>query len=163
MTATRGRLFRRFDREEIERDIGAELGFHLDLLTQEYLQQDMSPEEAKDAALKQFGNVEHIKDQCAEVSRRSHPFVLALKCLLSVMFLAGVLMRILAGDFHIKSCGDLISAVSILSWLMLYVRLHASQFRSQHEISSPLKLTDQTSFAVYDQSSRTPVERVISR
>jgi len=56
-----------------------------------------------------------------------------------------------------------LSAVSILSWVLLYVRLHTSLFLSQDETSSPLKLIDQTSFAVYDQKKRTPVERVISR
>ena len=163
MKAELGRRFNPFDPAEIERDIGAELRFHLDLLMQEYLQQDLSLEEAKDAALRQFGNVEQITDQCAEIRRRRHPFVLALKCLLTVIFLAGILLRVLAGDVHIKHCGDLLSAVSILSWALLYARLHTSQFLSQPETSSPLKLTDQTSFAIYDRRKRSPVERVISR
>jgi hypothetical protein len=151
------------DREEIERDIGAELQFHLDLLTQEYLQQPMSLEEAKDAARRQFGNVEQIKDRCVEISRRSHPLIMAVKCLLAVLFLTGAMLRIIGWDLHISRCGDLLMAVSILSWLLLYVRLNPSRFCSQHETSSPLKLTDQTSFAVYDQKKRTPVERLISR
>jgi hypothetical protein len=163
MKAELGRRFNPFHQEEIERDIGAELDFHLDLLTEDYLRQDMSLEEAKDAALRQFGNVEQITAQCAEISRRGHPFVLALKCLLAVIFLAGILLRILAEERHLKHCGDLLSAVSILSWVFLYVRLHKAQFLSQPETSSALKLTDQESFAVYDQSRRTPVERVISR
>jgi hypothetical protein len=158
-----GRRFNPFNPEEIERDIGAELRFHVDRLTQDYLQPDMSLEEARGAALRQFGNVEQITAQCAEISRRRHPFVLALKCLLSLIFLAGILLRVLAGDIHVKHCGDLLSAVSILSWMFLYARLHKSQFLAPPETSSPLKLTDQESFAVYDQSRRTPVERIISR
>jgi hypothetical protein len=158
-----GRLFHRYAPAEIERDIATELGFHVDLLTKEYLQQDMSLEEARDAALRRFGNVEQITAQCAEISRRSHPFVMALKCLLTVIFLAGILLRVLAGDVHLKHCGDLLSAVSILSWLLLYARLHSLQFLSPPETSSPLKLTNQESFAVYDQSRRSPVERIISR
>ncbi len=163
MKAELGRRFNPFHPEKVERDIGAELRFHLDLLTQDYLQRDMSLEEAKDAALRQFGNVEQITAQCAEISKRRHPLVLALKCLLSVFFLAGILLRVLAGDRHLKHCGDLLSAVSILTWVFLYVRLHKAQFFSQPETSSALKLTDQESFAVYDQSRRTLVERVISR
>lgn len=163
MKAESGRRFNPFHPEEIERDIGAELGFHLDLLTQDYLQQDMSVEQAKDAALRQFGNVEQITAQCAEISRRRQPLILALKCLLSVIFLTGILLRVLAGERHLKHCGDLLSAVSILSWVFLYVRLHKAQFSSQPETSSTLKLTDHESFAVYDQSRRTPVERIISR
>ena len=161
--ATLGRRINPFDPEEIERDIGAELRFHIDLLTQDYLQRDISLEQAKDAALRRFGNVEQITAQCAEISRRGHPFVMVLKCLLSVIFLAGILLRVLAGDIHVKHCGDLLSAVSILSWMFLYARLHRWQFLSPPETSSPLKLTDQESFAVYDQSKRTPVERIILR
>jgi hypothetical protein len=163
MKATTGRLFNHLDRREIERDIGAELQFHLDLLTQEYLQRSMSLEEARDAALKQFGNVEQIKDRCVEISKRRHPLVMALKCFLAILFVTGAMVRIVGWDFHISRCGDLLMAVSILSWLLLYVRLNPSRFGSQHETSSPLKLTDQTSFAVYDQKKRTPVERLISR
>lgn len=158
-----GRRFNPFHPEEIERNIGAELDFHLGLLTQDYLQRDMSLQEATDAARRQFGSVERITAQCAEISRRRHPFVRALKCLLSVIFLAGVLLRILVGEPNVKHGGDVLSLVSILSWLFLYVRLHKPQFSSPPETSSPLKLTDQESFAVYDQSRRTPVERMISR
>ena len=163
MKAVKRRLYRGLDRKEIERDIGAELQFHLDLLTQEYLQQSMSLEEAKDAALKQFGDVEQIKNQCAEISRRSHPLIVGVKCLLAILFVTGAMLRIIGWDFHISRCGDLLMAVSILSWVLLYVRLNPSRFLSPHETSSPLKLTDQNSFAVYDQQKRTPVERVISR
>jgi hypothetical protein len=163
MKAELGRRFNPFHPEEIDRDIGAELRFHLDLLTQDYQQQDMSLAEARDAALRQFGDVEQITAECAEISRSGHPFVRALKCLLTVIFLAGILLRVLAGDIHVKHCGDLLSAVSILSWGLVYARLHKSQFLSQPETSSPLKLTDQESLAVYDQSRRTPVERISSR
>lgn len=163
MKATTGRLFNHLDRRQIERDIGAELQFHLDLLTQEYLQRSMSLEEARDAALKQFGNVEQIKDRCVEISKRHHPLVMALKCLLSILFVTGAMVRIVGWDFHISRCGDLLMAVSILSWALLCVRLNPSRFFPQHDTSFALKLTDQDSFAVYAQQKRTPVERVISR
>ena len=163
MNAATGRLFNHLDREQIEQDIEAELQFHLDLLTEVYLEQSMSLDEARDAALRQFGNVEQIKDQCVEISKRSRPLVVALKCFLAILFVTGALVRIVGWDFHISRCGDLLMAVSILSWVLLYVRLNPSRFSSQPKTSSPLKLTDQTSFAVYDQQKRTPVERVISR
>jgi hypothetical protein len=162
MKAT-GQSFHRLNRNAIERDVAAELECHLDLLTREYLQKGMPSVEAKVAALKQFGNVERIADQCAEIRRRRRPLVLIAKVLLSIIFLTGILIRILAGDFHLKRCGDLLSAVSFLSWVLLYVRLHTSLFLLEDKASSPLKLTDQTSFAVYDQKRRTPVERIISR
>jgi hypothetical protein len=163
MKAMTGRIFNHLNRPEIDRDIGTELQFHLDLLTQEYLQQSMSLEAAKEAALKQFGDVEQIKNQCVEISRRNRPVIVALKFLLAVLFGTGAMLRIIGWDFHLSRCGDLLMAVSILSWLLLYVRLNPSRFFSSPETSSPLKLNDQNSFAVYDQQKRTPVERVISR
>ena len=74
MKAAITRLYHRFDREVIERQIEEELRFHLELLTEQHLQQDMSLAEAKDAALKRFGNVELIKDQCVEISSSQSTF-----------------------------------------------------------------------------------------
>ena len=163
MKAEIGRLFHRYDREANERDITAELDFHLDLLTHEYLKQEMTLEESRAVALEQFGNVEQIKAQCVAISRRNHPFVLALKCFLALVFLAGVLIRIYGGDFHITRCGDLLIAVSFLTWALLYARLNSSRFFSHSEPSSPLGLVERKPVAAYDQRKRTPVERVISR
>jgi len=156
-----GRLFKSTSREEIEHEIEAELRFHLELLTQARLQH-MTLEDAKDAALKRFGNFERIKEQCVEISRRSHPSKRALKCFLLVVLLVGVLVRVLSIDPNIRHCGDLLIAVPILSRLLLYVRgLTPSTFFSKPETSSPLMLSE-TSFTAYDQSGLTPFERVIS-
>src|SRR5687767_163221 len=94
MKAVIKRLFHRFDRQVIERQIEEELRFHLELLTEQHLLQDMSLPAAKDAALKRFGNVEQIKDQCVEISKSNRPLIRALKFLLILVFLLGVLVRI---------------------------------------------------------------------
>ena len=154
-------LFKPNSKEEIEREIEEELRFHLDLLTQAGLQH-MTLEDAKDAALKSFGNFEQIKEQCVEISRRNHPSMRALKFFLFVVLLVGVLMRVLSIDPNIRHCGDLLIAVPILTRLLLYVRgLSPSTFFSKPETSSPLMLRE-TSFAAYDQRGLTPFERVIS-
>ena len=57
MKAAITRLLHRFDREVIERQIEEELRFHLDRLTEQHLQQDMSLAKAKDAALERFGSL----------------------------------------------------------------------------------------------------------
>ena len=155
------RLFRSGDKKELEHDVETELRFHLELLTQANLQH-MTPEEAKDSALKRFGNVERIKEECVEISRRSNPFERTLKFLLLVVLVVGVLLRVLSEETGLKHCGDLLIAVSLLMRLLFYVRgLTPSTFYRQPETSSPLTLKD-TSFTAYDQSGRTPFERVIS-
>jgi hypothetical protein len=160
-----GRLFKRFDSQQIKREIDEELRFHLELLTAALQQQDMSLAEARAAALKRFGNVEQIKDQCVEISRKNHPAIRALKSFLVLVFLVGVLVRVFSTEFHILHVGDILIAVGVLGRLLVYVRgLDPSSFLPKPETSSPLMLTEksQTSIAAYDQRKRTPVERVIA-
>src|SRR5687768_13761962 len=111
------RLCERFSSEGTAQAIDEELRLHVELLTQAYLQQDMSLEEAKDAALKRFGNVERTRGQCLAIRRRSRPFLVALKSFLILMFLAGVVVRIRSTDLDTRHLGELLIAVPILSRL----------------------------------------------
>lgn len=154
------------NRAKIGSEVEEELRFHLEQLTQEHLQLNMSLEEAKAAALGRFGDVDGIKDECVDISNRSHPLLLALKSFLILVFLGGVLLRVFSSEQNVKHCADILIAVGVLGRLLVYARgLRPSSFPSQPETSSPLNLTDksQTPVAVYDQTRRTPVERLISR
>lgn len=158
-------LLKRFDRQQINDEVEDELDFHLELLTENLLLQNMSLEEARAGALERFGNVERIKDQCVEISRRNNPILRALKSFLVLVFLAGILVRVLSTEFHVTRLGNILIAVGILSRLLLYVRsLHPSSFLPKHETLSPLILNAkaQISFVGYKQRERTPVERIIS-
>ena len=158
-------LFRRFDNQRAEREIDEELRFHLELLTEALRQQDLSLDEARNAALKRFGNVDQIRDQCVEICRKNHPAIRALKFFLILVFLFGVLVRVFSPEFHVTHMGDILIAVGVLGRLLVYVRgLNPSSFLSQPETSSPLMLNEngQASIAAYDLRKRTPVERVIS-
>ena len=140
MKAVIARLLHRFDRDVIERQIEEELQFHLELLTEQHLHQEMSLAEAKDAALKRFGNVEQIKDQCVEISRNNRPVIRALKAFLIVVFVVGVLLRV-STEFPITRVGDVLIAIAVLGRLFFYVRgLNPSRFTSRDEPSSPLML-----------------------
>ena len=165
MRAEMGSLFRRFDSQRAELEIDEELRFHLEMLTETLLQNDKSLAEARDAALKRFGNIEQIRDQCVEISRRNHPAIRALKSFLILIFLVGVLVRVFGTEFHVTRVGDVLIAVGILGRLWVYVRgLNPSNFLSKPETSSLLMLNGngEASIAAYDQRKRTPVERVIS-
>ncbi len=158
------RLTRRFDSNEHRREIEEEVCFHLDMLAQEYLQQDASLAEAKNAALKRFGDVDLVKDQCLEISRRRNPLVPAMKVFLVVVFLVGVLVRINSTDLNLSRMGDLLIVVPILCQILLYVRgWNPSRFPSDNR-KSPLMLdeSEHPSFTIYDHRKLTPVERVIS-
>jgi hypothetical protein len=159
-----GRLFKHFDSQRAEREIDEELRFHLELLTEALQQPDMSLAEAKGAARKRFGDVEQIKAQCVQISRRNHPVIRALKSFLILVFLMGVLVRVFSPEYHVTHIGDILIAVGILGRLLVYVRgLNPSSFLSRPETSSPLMLNDKghASITAYDRRKRTPVERVI--
>ncbi len=135
------RSLKHFGRRAIELEVEEELRFHLELCTQEHIQQGMSLELAKDAALKRFGDAEQIKNQCAEISRRSHPFVRAMKSFLILLFLTGVLVRGLSMDVYVGHVGEMFIAVAVFGRLLLYARgLSPASFLSKNQTSSPLIL-----------------------
>ena len=157
-------ILRRFDPEQARREIDEELRLHIDLLTEEHLQENLAFEDARNAALQHFGDVELIKSQCAQIKQRSSPLTRALKVFLILVFITGLFIRILAPEYHMTRVGTILMAVGALGRLWFYVReMTPSTLFSRAQISSPLILIDRspTSIAAYDQKWRTPVERVI--
>jgi hypothetical protein len=157
-------LFQSFDRQQASREIEDELRLHLDLLTDEICRRDLPRVEARTRAEAQFGNFEQIRDQCVKISTRNNPLTRALKSVLILVFLIGILVKVLSTEYHVTRTGVMLMTLGLLGRLFLYVRgLTPSTFLSRSEISSPLMLIDksQTSIAAYDRKKRTPVERVI--
>jgi hypothetical protein len=154
------------NRTRIGNEVEEELSFHLEQLTQEHLQLNMSLEEARAAALDRFGDVDQIKHQCVEISRRSHPLLLVLKVFLILVFLGGVLLRVFAIENNVRHLADVLIALGVFGRLWVYARgLSPSSFLSPPETDTTLVLTDKPdmSFGTYDRMKRTPVERIISR
>lgn len=138
-TVTR-RLFNPIGSKEIEREVEEELRFHLELLMEDF-QDTVSFAEARASALKRFGNVERIKDQCVEISKRKRPFTRALKSFLILTFVAGIFVRIFGTELHVVRVGAMLITVAVMGRLFLYVRgLKPSGFRPKSDTSSPLML-----------------------
>src|SRR5881398_813339 len=55
-----------FQKRKLDADMDAEMRAHIEMQTQENLNSGMNPEEARYAALRQFGWVESIKETCRE-------------------------------------------------------------------------------------------------
>jgi predicted permease len=53
-----------------EQDVEEELRFHLELSVERLVASGMAPEEAREEALRRFGDVEHYRDTCVELSRQ---------------------------------------------------------------------------------------------
>ena len=156
-------LGQHFDRQQGKREIEEELRFHLDQLTNENCREGTSWEEARALAQQRFGNLEEFRDQCVEIRRRNHPSLRALKLLLNLIFLMGVLVRVFSFEYHVTRVGTILMAVGFLSRLLLYMRGLNPSSTTNHDDSLSLKLFDsKVSIAAYDQKNRTPIERVIS-
>ena len=136
------RLFNPGGSETIEREVDEELRFHLELLIEQHLQHGDTLEEAKAAALRQFGNVEHVKDQCVEISERKRAFTRVLKSFMVLIFFAGIFVRIFGTELHVDRVGDMLMTIAVMGRVFLYVRgLKPAGFRPKPDTSSHLMLS----------------------
>src|SRR6266571_615451 len=55
-----------FRRGRLEQEMNEEMRAHIEMLTGEYVQRGMSPEEGRHAALREFGGVEQVKENYRE-------------------------------------------------------------------------------------------------
>src|SRR5438132_1075274 len=56
-----------FRRRRVESEMDDELRFHLEHETEENIRRGMAPEEARRAALRSFGQVEQVREQCRDM------------------------------------------------------------------------------------------------
>ena len=61
------RLHSLFHKEKLDAEMSEEMRAHLELQTEENIARGMSPEEARDAALRSFGGVEQIKERARDL------------------------------------------------------------------------------------------------
>jgi putative ABC transport system permease protein len=62
MRRIRTRLASLFRRDRYERELDAELRFHIEMLTEQHVRAGMTPEAARRAALQTFGQIDRVKD-----------------------------------------------------------------------------------------------------
>jgi hypothetical protein len=122
-------------------------------LTEQHLQHADTLAEARASALRRFGDVEQVKDQCVEISKRKRPFTRVLKSFLILTFLAGIFVRIFGTELHVDRVGQMLIAIGVMGRLFLYVRgLKPAGFRPKSDTSSPLMLnsTDKTPVSLFE-------------
>ena len=124
-------------RKEIELEVEEELHLHVELLQREYMQRGMSPEEARTATLKRFGNFDRVKNECLAICRRSHPLQRAFKIFLILLAVTGLIIRITSTDYYVARIGPILITIAIAGRLLLYVRgLSPSRFLPKNKPSS---------------------------
>jgi hypothetical protein len=113
-------------------DVQEELQFHLDMLERKYTEHGMPATQAKAAALRRFGNLERIKQQCVDISRRNSLLRRVLKTSAILLGLAGLSIHFLASDYKVVRIGHVLIMIAISGRLLLYVRgLMPSTFSPQ--------------------------------
>ncbi len=122
---------------ELELDVEEELRLHIDLLLRDNIRRGMSPEEARTATLKRFGNLDRVKNECVEICRRSRPLQRAVKLGVILLILTGLIVRITSTDFHVGRIGNTLIMIAITGRLLLYVRsLTPSRFLPRNKTTS---------------------------
>lgn len=115
-------LTRRFNRKNTASEVEEELRFHIEMLESKYTKQAMSVAEAKAAARKRFGNLERIKQECVDISKRCSLPQRILKSSAILIALLGLLIRISSSDYKVARIGGLLIMIAIAGRLLLYVR-----------------------------------------
>jgi len=109
-------------RQKTALDVQEEMQFHIDMLERKYAQQGTPIAEAKAAALRRFGNLERVKKQCVDISRRNRLLRRVLKAASILIALTGLSIRILSPDLKVAHIGDTLIMVAVAGRLLLYVR-----------------------------------------
>src|SRR6185436_11297439 len=110
------------NRQKATLDVQKELQFHIDMLERKYTESGMSTAQAKAAAVKRFGNLEKIKRQCVDISRRNSFLRRVLKSLTILLALTGLVIHILAADYKVTRVGTMLIMIAICGRLLLYAR-----------------------------------------
>ena len=103
-------------------EVDEELRFHIEMLECKYAQQGLSHTQAKAAALKRFGNLEKVRKQCVNISRRSGLLRRTLKTASILTALAGLAIHILSSDYKVARIGTMLITIAVSGRLLIYVR-----------------------------------------
>ena len=110
------------NRKKTAFEVEEELQFHIEMLERKYAQQGMSDARAKAAALQRFGNLERVKKQCVDISKRNSLSRRVLKVSTIVIALTGLAIQTLSSDYKVARIGGTLIMIAISGRLLLYVR-----------------------------------------
>lgn len=130
-----------------------------------HLQQGFTLAEAREAALKRFGNMHEVKNECVKISEQNNTLLVLLKVGLFMVFLLGVLIRIFIPITNFTHLADILMMLAVLGRLFMYVRrLNPAFFLPKQNTLSRLGLGNKSEPGIpsYDHRTLTPLERVIS-
>jgi hypothetical protein len=170
-------ILRRLQAGAFDREIEEELQFHIEMRTRDNIAAGMSPEEARNDALRRFGDFDHVNAECRNISREKLMGGVNMKAMRGItwVMLGSGLTLILTSQVHtVQQVGQVLVCIAVLWWMLLYLR--ATQ-PDQHRINQHLEAAEQTPLglsasgdgfaeptrqqvAARDDQGRSPVERL---
>ena len=115
-------LLMRSNRHKTPFEVEEELQFHIEMLERKYAHQGMSIADAKATALRRFGNLEAVKKQFVDISRRNSLLRRVLKTFSIIIALTGLSIHIFSSNLKIAQIGDTLIMIAVAGRLLLYVR-----------------------------------------
>ena len=110
------------DRKQTAVEVEEELRFHIEMLERKYEQQGMPEAHAKAAALQRFGNLERVRNECVNISRRNSLLRRVLKTSSILIALTGLAIHTLSSDYRVARIGTMFITIAVAGRLLLYVR-----------------------------------------
>jgi hypothetical protein len=149
----------------IERQVEEELHFHHEMLTEHFRECGLSEAEAKRATARRFGDVERVRAECVQISRRNRPVMKFLKLLLLLSAITGLWLRTRGWPVQFVQMGDMLIATGVLGHLLLYLKGMSRRGMRAVKSSPPFSLLGRgrsVPVEAYDELGRTPVERLVA-
>ena len=143
--------------DELVREVETELRIHIEMRTRANVEQGMSPDDARRAALQSFGDFERVRDNCCEIRQSlpfdSTPLRMALHITIAVLAGLAALWAVNVPHHNLTGVMRQLIAIAVLTYLFVVVRRARSKRPDMSDAPSA-KIT------AYDEHGRTPVERV---
>ncbi len=136
--------------DDFECEISAELNFHIEMRTLDNIEAGMLPEAAREDALKRFGDVQEVRDDCLRTLRGSLSERLdkSIRPYLWMPLYCGLILRV-AGHMWfpgnpsqaIQHIGEILIVISLLAYLFLFLKTRntVSHQRLSQKESGPKK------------------------
>jgi hypothetical protein len=148
--------------DEIVREVETELRLHIEMRTRANIEQGMSLDDARRAALQSFGDFERVRNNCCEI-RRSLPFdstPLRMGLHITIAVLAGLAALWAVNVPHDNFAGVMrqLIAIAVLTYLFIVVRRARSN--ANKTLTSDIADASAAKITAYDKQGRTPLERM---
>lgn len=137
--------------DRLERDLEDELQFHVEMRVADNIRQGMALGAARANALHRFGNIEHTKSLCRQLSVENTADLKRLKSCLWLVAGIGLVIRAIAsinGSELTKLAGEVPAALAMLWRLLIYVQIdaarHIRSFQNTKTMSVGFSVTGET-------------------